>query len=247
MSDPHTPLLDLRHVSRRRGGQRVIEDLSLRLERGEVLGLLGINGAGKSTTLSMIAGATVPTTGEVRIEGLNLAEHPRAVRQRVGWLPERAPLYDELTVTEQIDAAARLRGLPRRTRRAAGERLIERLQLGPLRRRLCGRLSQGQRQRVGLACALVHDPALVVLDEPANGLDPVQVANWRALVAELAAEHGLIVSSHVLAEIVATCSRVAILHEGRLRHEASLDGDAAALEQRFFSIATTAQPAEAAA
>lgn len=233
-------LLELRHLCRDRGGQRVVDDVSLSLDRGQVLGLLGVNGAGKSTTLSMIVGALLPDRGEVLIDGRNLREYPECVRRRVGWLPERAPLYTELTVAEQIDAMARLHGMPRSTRRAAHEQLIERLQLGELRRRLCGHLSQGQRQRVGLACALVHDPALIVLDEPGNGLDPVQVARWRALIAELASEHALIVSTHVLGEVTATCNRVAILHRGRLRYDGELGANTEALERRFFDVATEA-------
>ncbi|MDN5923642.1 MAG: ABC transporter ATP-binding protein [Xanthomonadales bacterium] len=238
-ADTTPALLELRHVSRDRGGRRVVDDVSLRLDRGQVLGLLGVNGAGKSTTLSMVVGALSPHHGQVLIDGQDLCEVPQSVRGRVGWLPERAPLYAELTVSEQIDAAGRLHGMTKPALRAARERLLERLQLGELRQRLCGQLSQGQRQRVGLACALVHDPALIVLDEPGNGLDPVQVARWHALIAELSAEHALIVSTHVLGEVTATCNRVAILHHGRLRYDGALGADTATLEQRFFAIATT--------
>ncbi|HET8897801.1 MAG TPA: ABC transporter ATP-binding protein [Rhodanobacteraceae bacterium] len=244
MSESQTPILELRAVSRRRGGRPAVREVSLAVRRGEVLGLLGVNGAGKSTTLSMMVGALAPDTGSVWLDGLDLAEHPQALRSRVGWLPERAPLYDELTVIEQLDAAASLHGLRAGARRAAREPVLERLQLGDLRQRLVGHLSQGQRQRVGLACALIHAPALLVLDEPCNGLDPVQVVAWRRLVAEFAAEdRAVIVSTHVLAEVAASCNRVAILHQGTLRHDARIGADVAALEQRFFTIATQTESA----
>jgi ABC-2 type transport system ATP-binding protein len=243
MPDAAPPMLELRHVNRRRGGRPAVCDLSLSLRRGDVLGLLGVNGAGKSTTLAMMVGALTPDSGTVLVDGLDLAEHPACVRHRVGWLPERAPLYEELTVAEQLDAAGRLRGLNRADLRTARERVLERLQLGELRNRLVGHLSQGQRQRAGLACALLHEPPLVVLDEPCNGLDPVQIGQWRAVVAELAADSVVIVSTHVLAEVTASCNRVAILHEGTLRYDGTVGDDTDALERRFFAVATQAEHA----
>jgi ABC-2 type transport system ATP-binding protein len=234
------PLLTLEQVSRRRAGRAAVRDLGLTLERGQVLGLLGVNGAGKSTTLSMIAGALSPDNGRILLDGEDLAEHPARVRRLVGWLPERAPLWQELTVGEHLDAHGRLRGLKGAALKQAHVRMVERLELAPLERRLAGVLSQGQRQRLGLACALLHAPALLVLDEPGNALDPVQVAALRALIREQAAAGtAVILSTHVLAEVTAVCDRVAILHEGTLRHDDVLvKDDHAALEQRFFSIAT---------
>jgi ABC-2 type transport system ATP-binding protein len=234
------PLLKLEQVSRRRAGRPAVQGLDLALERGQVLGMLGINGAGKSTTLSMIAGALAPDSGRILLDGEELAEQPALVRRLVGWLPERAPLWQELTVAEHLDAHGRLRGLKGAALQQACTRIVERLELSPLERRLAGVLSQGQRQRLGLACALVHQPALLVLDEPGNALDPVQLAALRALIREQAAAGtAVILSTHVLAEVTAVCDRVAILHEGTLRHDGMLtDNDHAALEQRFFAIAT---------
>lgn len=218
-----------------------VQDLSLTVDRGQVLGLLGVNGAGKSTTLSMLAGALRPDSGRISLDGENFLERPELARRLIGWLPERAPLWQELTVREHLLAHGRLRGIRGAPLSRACDTIVERLELGALVRRLAGVLSQGQRQRLGLACALLHKPALLVLDEPANALDPVQTAALRQLIREeAAAGTAVILSTHQLAEVTAVCDRVAILHEGTLRNDAALD-DAPALERRFFEIATGAQ------
>lgn len=237
--DHPAPALELEHLHRRRAGRPAVQDLSLSLPRGQVLGLLGVNGAGKSTTLSMIAGALRPDTGLIKLNGVDFLEQPELARHWIGWLPERAPVWAELTVSEHLDAHGRLRGLGGSSLRSARDTMIERLQLQPLARRVAGVLSQGQRQRLGLACALLHRPALLVLDEPANALDPVQVATLRTLIREEAANGtAVILSTHLLAEVTAVCDRVAILHEGALRHDAPVHGDDhAALERSFFAIA----------
>lgn len=243
-------LLQLDHVARRRAGRAAVQDLNLELAPGQVLGLLGVNGAGKSTTLAMIAGALRPDSGAIRLDGEDFLERPELARRLVGWLPERAPVWPELTVAEHLDAHGRLRGLRAAELRAAHEAVVERLELQPLARRLAGTLSQGQRQRLGLACALLHRPALLVLDEPANALDPVQVGSLRKLIREQAAAGtAVILSTHVLVEVTAVCDRVAILHEGRLHHDGPVRADDhAALERRFFEIAMQgANPAARAA
>jgi ABC-2 type transport system ATP-binding protein len=246
-------LLQLTHVQRQRGGRPAVSDLNLTLQRGEVLGLLGTNGAGKSTTLSMIAGALVPDSGAITLEGRDFIEHPELARRLIGWLPERAPVWNELTVIEHLRAHGRLRGLACDKLRDRCLTVIEQLDLAPLAQRLAGVLSQGQRQRLGLACALLHQPALLVLDEPANALDPVQVAALRTLIrAQAAAGTAVILSTHVLAEVTAVCDRVAILHAGTLRYSGAVHvDDQAALERTFFTIAqqaadTVDQPAHAA-
>ena len=241
-------VLQLEHVSRRRAARVAVQDLSLALPRGQVLGLLGVNGAGKSTTLSMIAGALRPDSGEIKLNGQDFLERPDLARSLIGWLPERAPLWPELTVSEHLDAHGRLRGLHGAALREARNAIIERLELQPLARRLAGVLSQGQRQRLGLACALLHKPALLVLDEPANALDPVQVAALRKLIREQAMTGTtVILSTHLLAEVTAVCDRVAILHEGSLRHDGAVHADDhAALEKTFFAIAMNGSPALAA-
>ncbi|MBT2143784.1 MULTISPECIES: ABC transporter ATP-binding protein [unclassified Rhodanobacter] len=238
---PDSPrtILQLDRLSRRRAGRAAVQDLSLSLQSGQVMGLLGVNGAGKSTTLSMIAGALRPDSGGIELNGEDFLEHPELARTQIGWLPERAPVWAELSVEEHLDAYGRLRGLAGAALRQARTAIIERLELQPLARRLAGVLSQGQRQRLGLACALLHRPALLVLDEPANALDPVQVAALRALIREQAAGGtAVILSTHLLAEVTAVCDRVAILHEGTLRHDGAVRADDhAALEKTFFGIA----------
>lgn len=236
---PHSaPLLELDRISRQRGGRPAVEDLSLTLQRGDVLGLLGVNGAGKSTTLAMMVGVLAPDKGQVRIDGKDLIEHPQVVRHQTGWLAEHAPLYVELTVTEHLDAIGRLHGLRGTALKERRQNMLESLQLEPMAKRLVRQLSQGQRQRVGLACALLHDPPLLVLDEPANGLDPVQIEHWRTLVRSLAADHAVVISTHALDEVTATCNRIAILHEGRLRHSGPVERNTRELQQHFMAIAT---------
>lgn len=234
------PLLNVAAISRRRAGRSAVDAVSFSLNRGEVLGLLGVNGAGKSTTLAMLAGALRPDAGRIAIDGEDFVARPSLAREKLGWLPESAPLWPELSVDEHLMAFSRLRGARGADARKATDAIVARLQLGDLRRRLAGVLSQGQRQRLGLACALVHDPALIILDEPANALDPVQVGELRRLVRERAgAGAAVILSTHVLGEVVAVCDRVAILHEGRLRHDAPLravEGDSD-IEAVFFGIA----------
>ena len=229
------PVLDLDRVSRDLAGRRVVRDLTLALSTGEVLGLLGVNGAGKSTTLRMIAGVLAPSAGTVRIDGEDLAEHAELARRRIGYLPEVPPLHTELTVTEFLAFCARLHGLGRGASGAVG-RAIERCGLGDVRRRLIGALSKGFRQRVGLAQAILHEPALIVLDEPASGLDPVQTLNLRELVRGLGADHAVVLSTHVLPDVVACCDRVAILHEGVLRHESHMAGGADAADVQIRTV-----------
>jgi ABC-2 type transport system ATP-binding protein len=233
------PVLKLEGITRNRAGRPAVRDLSLSLEAGQILGLLGVNGAGKSTTLSLIAGALTPDGGTIRLQGKDFLEQPELARQAIGWLPETAPLWPELTIREHLQAHGRLRGLAGAPLKAACDAVLARLELQDLARRLAGILSQGQRQRLGLACALLHRPALLVLDEPANALDPVQVVALRKLLRELAgAGTAVILSTHQLTEVTAVCDRVAILHEGVLRHDAPLPADQhSALEKTFFDIA----------
>ena len=248
VSAPETvPLLQLDALSRSLAGREVVRGLNLTLARGEVLGLLGVNGAGKSTTLRLIAGVLAPTSGTVRIAGENLYDDPALARRAIGYLPERAPLHPELDVTEYLRFCARLRGLGRAETATAVAREIERCDLGEVRRRLIAQLSKGYAQRVGIAQALLHSPPLIVLDEPASGLDPVQAIRMRELVHQLRANHAVLLSTHLLAEAEAVCDRIAILHRGELKHSATVQpGETARLEQVFLRIASdVALPAEA--
>ncbi len=244
-----TPLLQLQGVSRRLGGRVIVDGVTLSLDRGCVLGLLGVNGAGKSTTLRMIAGVLAPSSGKVLFDGRELIEDP-VVARRLGYLPETPPLYGELRVDEFLVFCARLRGMRGADASKAVDRVIERCALGDMRRRLCGNLSKGYAQRVGIAQAIVHDPDLIVLDEPASGLDPVQAASIRKLVGELGRDRAVILSTHLLHDVTACCARVAILHAGRLRYDGTLADLSAThgenLETVFLRIAS-ADEAQAAA
>ena len=232
------PLVLAEAASRRHPGRIAVEDLSLAVARGEVLALLGVNGAGKSTALKLLAGVLAPHAGRVRIAGVDLQQHPGAARASIGYLPERPPLYPDLTVREYLDFVARLRGLPGATRRAAVDAALQRCDVVHVARRLCAALSKGEQQRVGLAQAIVHDPPVLLLDEPTSGLDPVQAARLRALVAELAPTRAIVLSTHQLPEAQRCATHVAMLHEGRLRLSgrlAEFEGDR--LERTFMRVA----------
>lgn len=240
-----TPLLQLRDASRLLAGRRVVANLSLTLDRGSVLGLLGVNGAGKSTTLRMIAGLLTPSAGRVLIGGLDPTETP-AILRRLGYLPEQVPLYPELRVSEYLQFCARLRGLHGPTVTRAVDRVIDRCGLGEVHRRLLGNLSKGFQQRAGIAQAIVHAPDLIVLDEPASGLDPLQAVQIRSLVRELGAEHAVILSTHLLPDVQACCERVAILHAGQLRYDGPRQALGDDLEALFLRIVSNDSAAEAA-
>lgn len=245
VTDPASvPVLRIDRITRRLAGSVAVNALSLEVARGDVLGLLGVNGAGKSTTLRMIAGVLAPDDGRVLLDGADLYEHPGLGRRGIGYLPERAPLHAELRVTEFLVFCARLHGLPQREAMAATRREIERCDLGEVQQRLIGQLSKGFQQRVGIAQALLHTPALVVLDEPASGLDPVQSLRMRELIAGLRDRHAVILSTHLLSEAEACCDRIAILHRGQLRQLAPVTpGETARLEQVFLRIAADLDPA----
>jgi len=219
---PTHPILALQHVGRSLAGRTVVRELNLELGGGEVLGLLGVNGAGKTTSLRMIAGVLAPTSGTVRLGGEDLYEQPELARRRIGYLPETPPLHAELSAEEFLAFCARLRGVARGAVAAAVARALERCELGDVRRRPMAQLSKGFRQRVGLAQAILHEPELIVLDEPASGLDPVQALKLRELVRGLGEDHAVVLSTHVLSDVQACCDRVAILHRGELRHVGGL-------------------------
>lgn len=209
-------LVQVEDLHRYYGAVHAVRAVSFTLRRGQVLGFLGPNGAGKTTTLQLLAGALAPQRGRIVINNSDLGKNPRAAKQALGYLPEQPPLYPELTVDEYLTYSARLRRLPRRTVSAAVARARERCGLGDMGRRLLGQLSQGYRQRVGIAQAIVHTPPLLILDEPTNGLDPLQMREIRALIKELGREHGIILSTHILSEVEAVCTDVQIIRQGQL-------------------------------
>lgn len=215
--------------------QCAVDNVTVTLSKGEVLGLLGPNGAGKSTTMQMLTGNLAPSAGEIRINGVDLLEQPRQAKQHIGYLPEQPPVYRELTVAEYLHYCAQLRGIPRAQRQVTVERAAERCGLQDVRQRLIGNLSKGYRQRVGIAQAILHNPAVVILDEPTVGLDPLQIRDIRGLIRELGQEHGIILSTHILPEVQAVCDRVQILNRGKTVFNDSLQG-VTSLEQVFFDL-----------
>ena len=216
------PLAQVEHLTRRYGERRAVDDLSFTLQRGQILGLLGPNGAGKSTTLRMLAGVLAPDAGRIVINGIDLLDQPRQARQAIGYLPEQPPLYRELTVDEQLYYSARLHGLSRVASRPAVAQVKERCGLTEVGKRLIGNLSKGYQQRTGLAQASLHNPPLIILDEPTIGLDPIQIQGVRALIRELGRKQGVILSTHLLAEVQTTCTHVHILRAGRLAYAGTL-------------------------
>lgn len=209
------PSLRARKLSCRYGARVAVDALDLDLHPGEVLGLLGPNGAGKSTTLQMLSGNLAPSAGSVEICGVDVSEQPEAAKAHLGYLPEIPPLYRELAVSEFLRFAARLHRVPKADVEVAVRQALQRCGLDDVAQRLISNLSKGYRQRVGIAQATVHNPSVIILDEPTAGLDPLQIREIRELIGELGRTHSVILSTHILAEAETLCDQVLILHQGR--------------------------------
>jgi ABC-2 type transport system ATP-binding protein len=229
-------LVRIDHLHRDYGQIHAVNDVSFELARGDVLGFLGPNGAGKSTTMQMITGNLAPSGGEIRICGIDLLDQPKRAKSEIGYLPEQPPVYRELTVDEYLGYCARLNRIARRHIHRAVATAKDRCGLGDTGPRLIGNLSKGYQQRVGIAQAIIHNPAVVILDEPTVGLDPIQIREIRGLIRDLGEAHGIILSTHILPEIQATCNRVQIIHHGRLVFSDSTRG----LEQQLNATALLA-------
>lgn len=227
MASPDELLIAASGLSRVYGERRVLHDIDVAVRRGEVVGFLGPNGAGKSTTMRILSGVLAPSGGAVRIAGIDLLEHPIAAKRRIGYLPEQPPVYRELTVDEYLRYCARLRRVAASGAGAALARVKDRCGLQEVGARLIGSLSKGYQQRLGIAQALVHSPEVVILDEPTVGLDPIQIREIRQLIRELRADHGVLLSTHILPEVQAVCDRVLLINAGRI----VLDSTLAALSE----------------
>ncbi|QBQ53313.1 ABC transporter ATP-binding protein [Nitrosococcus wardiae] len=213
------------------GEHCAVKGVSFDVRRGEVLGFLGPNGAGKSTTMQILTGNLAPSSGQVWINGLDLLDRPKQAKRGLGYLPETPPLYRELTVKEYLDFCARLNGIPRNQQGKAIASAVERCGLKDMAKRLIGNLSKGYQQRVGIAQAIIHSPSVIILDEPTVGLDPIQIREIRQLIRELAQEHSVILSTHILPEVQTICDRVQIINQGEL----VLTDTIAGLSQRMES------------
>ena len=224
-------LISVEQLYRYYGHHLAVEAINFQLAQGEVLGFLGPNGAGKSTTMQMISGNLAPSAGRIRINDIDLLDAPKRAKAEIGYLPEQPPVYRDLTVDEYLNYCAKLHRVSQGRRSQAVTRAKERCGLGDVSKRLIGNLSKGFQQRVGIAQAILHSPAVVILDEPTVGLDPNQIRDIRALIRELGESHGIILSTHILPEVQATCSRVQIIHQGRLVFSESMRE----LEQRLTS------------
>ncbi len=218
-----TAVLQVRKLCKNFAGVQAVDGISLAVRRGEVLGFLGPNGAGKSTTMKMAAGFLPPDSGEVMVCGIDMLRTPLPARQRLGYLPEGAPLYDEMTVRGFLRFCGRVRGLRGARLRSALEGVAERLQLASVWERGIGGLSKGYRRRVGLAQAIIHQPDVLILDEPTDGLDPNQKVVVRQLIRDMAQHCGIIVSTHILEEVPAVCDRVVVIAQGRVVAEGTAD------------------------
>ena len=224
-------LISVEQLYRYYGHHMAVESINFELAQGEVLGFLGPNGAGKSTTMQMISGNLAPSAGRIRINGIDLLDTPKLAKAEIGYLPEQPPVYRDLTVDEYLYYCAKLHRVSRARRDQAVTRAKARCGLTEVSKRLIGNLSKGFQQRAGIAQAILHSPAVVILDEPTVGLDPNQIRDIRALIRELGESHGIILSTHILPEVQATCSRVQIIHQGRLVFSESMRD----LERRLTS------------
>ena len=218
-----TVTVEAKELTRAYGGRAVVSEVSFNLNKGEVLGFLGPNGAGKSTTMKMLTGNLAPTSGTVRVCGIDMIENPKAAKALIGYLPETPPLYREFSVDEFLTIAARLHGVRRAHIKKAVQTAKERCGLTEMGGRLIENLSKGYQQRVGIAQAIIHKPMVVILDEPTVGLDPIQIRDIRALIRELGGLHSVILSTHILPEVEMVCDHVQIIHKGQLVFNGAID------------------------
>lgn len=216
-------MIEVENLTKRYGPHTAVDGVTFRVQRGEILGFLGPNGAGKTTTMRILTCFLPATSGVARVAGYDVFEDPLEVKRRVGYLPETPPLYPDLSVEDQLTFVAKVKGMPKKDRAAQIDQVIEKTWIGDVRKRLIGRLSKGYRQRVGLAQALLNDPDVLILDEPTAGLDPKQQVETRELIKGLGGEHTIILSTHILREVSATCNRVVIINKGRVVAEDTPD------------------------
>jgi ABC-2 type transport system ATP-binding protein len=209
-------VIEVQHLTKRYGGVTAVSDVSFSVGKGEILGFLGPNGAGKTTTMRILTGYIPATEGQAKVAGYDVFEQPVEAKRRTGYLPETPPLYPDMSVREYLLFVSKIKGVPARERRDRVEQAMRRTYVADMAQRACGKLSKGYRQRVGLAQALIHNPDVLILDEPTAGLDPKQINETRKLIKELAGDHTIVLSTHILPEVSQTCQRVVIINKGRV-------------------------------
>jgi ABC-2 type transport system ATP-binding protein len=209
-------MIEVQNLTKRYGPTLAVSDVTFEAQKGEVLGFLGPNGAGKTTTMRVITGYLPPSEGRVRVAGYDVVEEPLEAKRRTGYLPETPPLYPDMTVTEYLAFVGRIKGIPGRELESRLAEISERCAITDVMNRQIGKLSKGYRQRVGLAQALIHNPEVLVLDEPTAGLDPKQIIETRELIKGLAGRHTVILSTHILPEAAKTCQRVVVINAGKI-------------------------------
>ena len=209
-------MIEVRDLTKRYRDLTAVDHVTFTAQKGEIVGFLGPNGAGKTTTMRIITGFLAATGGTVKVEGFDIFDDSHEVRKRIGYLPENPPLYVDMTVTSYLEFVGRIKGIPRAALNDAVDRALQRCGLTEVTRRVIGHLSKGFRQRVGLAQAIIHEPSVLVLDEPTIGLDPRQIRDIRSLVRELAGQRTVILSTHILQEVAQICQKVVIINNGRV-------------------------------
>lgn len=237
-------MIEVSQLTKMYGPRTAINDLSFEVAKGEIVGFLGPNGAGKSTTMKILTGFMPATSGTAKIAGFDVFENPLDVKARVGYLPENPPVYLEMPVEDYLEFAARIQGTPSNQVEKAVDVALEKTGLGDVAERLIGNLSKGYRQRVGLAQALVHNPEVLILDEPTVGLDPKQIIEIRELIKSLGSEHTVILSSHILPEVTATCQRIIVISKGRIVAQDTIESLTARLKQGKLYTMTVKNPSK---
>ena len=217
-------MIEVSHLVKSYRDLKAVQDVTFKVEKGEILGFLGPNGAGKTTTMRMITGVLPPSSGSVKVAGFDVFEKPMEVKRRIGYLPETPPLYTDMTVRAYLRFVAEIKGVKRAQRESEVDKVATQTNCGQFIQRVIGNLSKGQRQRVGLAQALLADPEVLILDEPTVGLDPAQIIEVRELIKSLAGKHTIVLSTHILPEVVATCQRVLIISQGKVVADDTLEG-----------------------
>ncbi len=239
-------MIEVEHLTKKYGDLVAVRDLTFTVSKGKIWGLLGPNAAGKTTTMRILTGYLPATEGQARVAGFNVFDQPNEVKKTIGYLPETLPLYTEMTVNSYLSFVAELKQVPAAKKKAAIDRAIKVAGLEPVKNRLIKNISRGFKQRVGIAQALIHDPQVLILDEPTIGLDPAQIVEIRSLIKSLKGEHTIILSTHILAEVTQVCDGVVIINEGRLMAAGSLDELSSSFQQKDGVVLRVKKPAEAA-